>query len=76
MASAHINDSFKHGEIVRTDDGGKVGRRGTHRRVEYGGVLGMARQVVEERGAAYAFECRLYGPNQANGIARRESYIL
>jgi hypothetical protein len=64
MASAHINDSFKLGEIVRTDDGSNVSRRGTHRGVEYSGILRMPGQVLEEWGAVYAFERRLSGPNR------------
>ena len=64
MASAHIDDSFKLGEVVRADDGSNVGRRGTHRSVEYSGVLRMPAQVIEKWGAVYAFERRLSGPNR------------
>ena len=64
MASAHIDDSSKLGEVVRADDGSEVVWRGTHRGVEDSSIVRMPSQVFEEWGAVYAFERRLPGPNR------------
>src|SRR5215470_11864767 len=64
MASAHIDDSFKPGEVVRADDGSQVVWRGTHRGVEDGSIVRMPGHVIEEWGAVYCFERRLPGPNR------------
>jgi hypothetical protein len=64
MASAHIDDSLKLGEVVRADDGSHVVWRGTHRGVEDSSVVRMPGQVFEECGAVQAFERRLPGSNR------------
>src|SRR5215831_11580324 len=56
MASAHIDDSLKLGEVVCAGDGSQVVRRGTHRSVEDISIVRMPGHVLEEWGAVDAFE--------------------
>src|SRR5262245_59015395 len=71
MASAHIDDPFKPGEVVRPGDSSQVVWRGTHRGVEDSSIVRMPGHVLEEWRAEYSLERRSPGPNRFLQRARR-----